>query len=133
MTKVPRKVTAGRLKGFAGTASDPDGDALKVQIALVKLVPGAAGASRGSASTCSVLKNGRGSFKQVRVRRGRRCPQRWLAVKGATKWSFRLRHHLPSGRYVVYARAVDSVGLAETTFSRKAGNRYAFRVRPLSS
>jgi uncharacterized delta-60 repeat protein len=131
MKKVPPKVAAARLKGFSGTASDPDGDLLqKVQIALVKLVPGGAKASRRAAARCFTLKNRRARFKPVRLKRkGKRCPQRWLAVKGKAKWRFRLKRSLPTGRYVVYARAVDAEGLAEAVFSRRAGNRYAFRVR----
>jgi hypothetical protein len=35
---------------------------------------------------------------------------------------------LPPGRYVVFARATDGKGFAETTFGRKLGNRYALRV-----
>ncbi|HEX6229284.1 MAG TPA: hypothetical protein VFZ41_07455, partial [Solirubrobacterales bacterium] len=131
MRRVPRKVAAKRLKGFSGTASDPDGDALRrVQIALVKLVRGGARASRRAAPRCFVLKNRRGRFKRLRLRKGRRCPQRWLTVKGKARWSFRLKRRLPRGRYVVYARAVDAEGLAESAFSRRTGNRYAFRVRP---
>jgi uncharacterized delta-60 repeat protein len=133
MKKVPRKVAAARLKGFSGTASDPDGDGLRnVQIALVRLVQGGAKASRRAAPKCFTLKNRRARFKQVRVRKGKRCPQRWLAVNGKAKWRFPLKRSLPPGRYVVYARAVDAEGLAEATFSRQAGNRYAFRVRASS-
>ncbi len=129
MKKVPRKVAAGKLTGFSGTASDPDGDALsRVQIALVKLVRGGAKASARGALSCLVLKNRGSRFRQVRVKRANRCPQRWLAAKGKAKWSFRLKRSLPAGRYVVYARAVDARGLAGATFSRKLGNRYAFRV-----
>jgi hypothetical protein len=121
---------AKRLRGFSGTASDPDGDALrKVQIALVKLVRGGAKASRRAPRRCFTLRNGRARFKPVRVKKGKRCPWRWLAVKGKAKWSFRLKRRLPRGRYVVYARAVDDKGLAEAVFSRRAGNRFAFRVR----
>jgi uncharacterized delta-60 repeat protein len=130
MKKMPRTVAAAKLKGFSGTARDPDGDALRrVQIALVKLVRGGAKASRRAAPKCFTLKNRKARFKPVRLRKGQRCPQRWLAVKGKAKWSFRLKRSLPPGRYVVYARAVDAEGLAEAAFSRKAGNRYAFRVR----
>lgn len=58
------------------------------------------------------------------------CPRRWLAAKGTARWSFKLKKNLAPGRYVVFARAVDSEGLAQSTFSRSAGNRYAFRVLP---
>jgi uncharacterized delta-60 repeat protein len=128
MRKVPRKIAARRLKGFSGSAADPDGDALRVQVALVRLVRGGARAARRTAPVCFQLKDAKAHFRRVRVRKGGRCPQRWLAAAGTTKWSFRLKRRLPPGRYVVYARAVDARGLAEAEFSRGAGNRYAFRV-----
>ena len=131
MKKVPRKVKAEKLKGFSGTASDPDGDSLrKVQIALAKLVPRGAKASRRAAKSCFVLKNAKARFKKVTPKKGKRCPQRWLAVKGKARWSFKLKASLPVGSYVVYSRAVDARGAAETAFSRKADNRFAFRVLP---
>lgn len=104
MKKVPRKVTAEKLKGFSGTAKDFDGHGLKrVQVALVKRV------------------KAQGKKKPV---------LRWKKVKGKKKWSFKLKRELPPGRYVVYARAVDGLGLPEAKFSRKLRNRYAFRVLP---
>lgn len=104
--KVPKKVAAAKLKWFRGTAADPDGDGLrKVQIAVEK------------------LKKGKGKKGAVR-------PRHWRAVKGKAKWSFRLKHPLAPGRYVVFARAVDGTGLAENEFSRRAGNRFALRVLP---
>lgn len=127
MRKVPRKVAAKKLKGFSGSAADPDGDALRVQIALVKVVRGRARRGGRAASACFAL-NARGHLGRVRVEKGRQCPQRWLPATGAPKWRFRLKRKLPPGRYVVYARAVDARGLAESAFSRSSGNRYAFRV-----
>lgn len=137
MTKVPKKIKAHRLRAFLGTASDPDGDALgKVQIALLKIVPGGAKASAAAkkrAPRCLALKNAKAKFKPVKPKgpKGeKRCQPRWLNVKGKAKWSFKLKQDLPPGRYVVYARAVDVQGLAESSFSRKLGNRYAFGVLP---
>lgn len=127
MKKVPRKVAAPRLEGFSGTASDPDGAVSGVRVALVKPI-GGAHASRREPPRCLVLRSRRGRFKPVRVSKGGRCPQRWLAAEGTARWSFRLKRSLPPGRYVVYARATDGQGLTESVFSRKAGNRYAFRV-----
>ena len=69
-------------------------------------------------------------FKPAKPKGKQRCQPRWLAGKGKAKWSYKLKKNLAPGRYVVYARAVDSEGLAESTFTRKAGNRYAFRVLP---
>jgi uncharacterized delta-60 repeat protein len=128
MKKVPRRVSADELKGFSGTASDPDGNALRrVQIALVRLVDGAK-ASRRREPACLSLRSRKPKFKRAKPRSGG-CAQRWLTVKGKARWRFRLRGLVPPGRYVVYSRAIDSEGLAESSFSRRAGNRYAFRVR----
>lgn len=132
MKKVPKRVKAAKLKRFSGTAGDPDGERLRrVQIAVIKVVRGGAKASARRGAKCLVLKNRRARFKRVRPRGAKgqkRCSQRWLAVNGRTRWSFKLKRRLAPGRYVVYARAVDARGLAESAFSRKAGNRYAFRV-----
>lgn len=134
MKRVPKKLKANRLRGFVGSASDSDGTIAKVQVALLKLVPGGAKASaKRAAPKCLALRNARAKFKPAKPKGAKgkkRCQPRWLGVKGKEKWSFRLKKNLPPGRYVVYARAVDAEGLAESTFSRKAGNRYAFRVLP---
>lgn len=135
MKKVPKKVKAAKLKRFSGTASDPEGATLTVQVAVVKLLRGSGASAsriRPIPPRCKVM-NAKAKFRWVKAKGPRRkatCPQRWLAVKGKAKWSFKLKKALPPGRYVVYARAVDASGLAESAFSRKAGNRYAFRVLP---
>jgi uncharacterized delta-60 repeat protein len=126
---VPKKVRADKLKGFFGTASDPDGNGVqRVQVAVVKVTRGGAQASREPVRHCLVLKNAKLRFKRLRVHPYGACPQRWLTVRGKAKWSFKFKRQLPPGKYVVYARAVDGKGLAETSFSRKLRNRYGFRV-----
>lgn len=134
MKKVPKKVEAPKLQGFSGTASDPEGAAITVQLAVARVIKGGAKVSaKKAAPACWVMKSAKAKFKRVKAQgpKGKkRCPQRWLAVKGKAKWSFKLKKQLAPGRYVVYARAVDASGLAESVFSRKAGNRYAFRVLP---
>jgi hypothetical protein len=127
MKAVPRHLQAAKLTRFSGTAAAPAGTTIgKVQIAVVRTVP----RSRGKgAPTCLDLANARGRFKTAKPKRGK-CPLRWLNAKGTAKWSFSLKTVLPVGRYVVYARAVSSTGLAESTFSRGAGNRYGFRLEP---
>ncbi len=105
MKKVPRRVESGDLSRFRGTASDPDGDALRrVQVALVRLVSGKA---RGAAS----LK-----------------PRHWRTARGKAEWSYKLPKPLPPGRYVVFSRAQDEQGLSEDAFSRRDHNRYTFKV-----
>jgi uncharacterized delta-60 repeat protein len=131
MKKVPKKIAAEKLKGFSGKASDADGNGVqRVQVAVVKRMSrgGGARASAG-AKRCIALKSGKPRFKRSGTKAGK-CPQLWLTAKGTAKWSFELKDELPPGRYVVYARATDGKGEAETSFSRKLGNRYAFRVLP---
>lgn len=132
LKKLAKKLKRGKPRSFAGTASDADGSVAKVQIAVARLVRGGARvAAKRRAPRCLVMKNARAKFKAVKPvgPKGRRaCPQRWLTAKGTAKWKYKLKKALPPGRYVVYARAVDGEGLAETAFTRKAGNRYAFRV-----
>jgi hypothetical protein len=38
----------------------------------------------------------------------------WLRAKGSKAWSFRLRHQLPRGKYLVSTRAIDAAGNIET-------------------
>jgi uncharacterized delta-60 repeat protein len=125
MKRIPRVLSGRKLKGFSGTASDPDG-VKEVDIALVRLV-GKARASR-KRSSCLSLRNSRARFKRQRAKR-HRCPRLFLKARGSKKWKYKLKRRLPKGRYVVYSRAVDKLGLAENRFSRKDRNRYAFRVR----
>jgi uncharacterized delta-60 repeat protein len=102
---LPHKARQEALKGFHGTASDPDGTVGGVQVALVRLHSG------GKAGTSAAVK-----------------PKKWRTAKGTAKWALKLKHPLAPGRYVVFSRAIDNRGLAETEFSRHAGNRRAFRV-----
>jgi uncharacterized delta-60 repeat protein len=130
MKAVPKKIPASKLKGFSGTAADPDGSGVqRVQIALVQKVRGGlkAKASSQGRIRCFALKNAKLRFKRVKSK-GKQCPQVWLTAKGTSKWRFRLKGTLPPGRYVVYARATDGQGVAEAKFSRKLRNRYGFRV-----
>ena len=134
--KLAKTVDAAKLKAFSGTAADPEGEPLReVQIALVRKVPPkppehgrAGGATKSAGKSCLDLRNAKGAFKSVHAKRGKPCPLLWLDAKGTTKWSFKLGAALPVGGYVLYARAVDGRGLAESTFSAAAGNRVAFRV-----
>jgi uncharacterized delta-60 repeat protein len=126
MKAIPRRLGASKLTGFSGSAGDPGGTLSKVQIAVVRLASGGAKASRASA-TCEVLKNAKARFRTVKTKNGV-CPQRWLSAKGTAKWRFKLKRKLPPGRYVAFARAVDASGVAEATFSRAAGNRFAFHL-----
>lgn len=42
----------------------------------------------------------------------------WLRAKGSKTWSFRLRHQLPRGKYLISTRAIDAAGNIETRAPR---------------
>lgn len=128
MNPVPKKLGIGKLSVFTGKAYPGSNGVQKVQIALMKVTRGGARASREPKRHCFVLKNAKPRLMRVRARPYAPCPQRWLTVTGTRRWSFKLKGTLPPGKYVVYARAIDTTGLAETSFSRKLRNRYGFRV-----
>jgi uncharacterized delta-60 repeat protein len=103
-----RNVHQKALKGFHGTATDPDGSVAKVQISLVRL-------TQRRLSILMPIK-----------------PRRWRTAKGTTKWSYRLPHKLAPGSYVVFSRAIDDQGLAERVFRKRDHNQVSFGVLPNS-
>jgi hypothetical protein len=82
----------------------------------------------------AVIRKRRGRCREL-VSSGRRfsgwhkCrrPRSFLAAKGTTKWSYKLRPRLKPGYYVVYARAIDNSGRQQVSFGTKS--RRPFRVR----
>jgi uncharacterized delta-60 repeat protein len=127
--RLPRVIRSSKLKRFFGTASDNAGLA-KVDIALLRRVGKTAAFSRHKAKpSCQWLRSGRAKFKRLKPKHGKCATPRFLRAQGTSSWVFRLRKGLPPGKYVLYARATDSSGNAETGFSAKQGNRIAFRVR----
>jgi hypothetical protein len=52
----------------------------------------------------------------------------WIDATGTSRWSLDLVRSLPTGKYVVYSRAVGSNGVAESEFTAKDGNRKAILV-----
>lgn len=53
----------------------------------------------------------------------------WLRAAGTKTWVLRFRRHLPAGRYVAYARAVDKAGVATTRFTARARDLLRLTVR----
>jgi DNA-binding beta-propeller fold protein YncE len=123
---LPRSVRKRALRRFHGTASDDHGVKL-VEIALLKVEGTARAAVIGRCRTLT-MKGGLRFTDPPSA--GAACAARpFLPAKGTARWTFRLKRHLPRGRYVVYSRAVDTAGDAERTFTGARGNRIAFRVR----
>jgi uncharacterized delta-60 repeat protein len=124
--RLRRVVRASKLRRFSGTASDNVG-LKKVEIALLRKV-GKVRAARAKGS-CLWLRNSRAKFKRAKPRHGRCAKRRWLRAHGTRAWVFKLRRRLPAGTYVLYARATDTSGNADTSFSARRHNRVTFRVR----
>ena len=115
-----------KLKSFHGSASDSDGIA-RVEIGLLRLTGGAKIAAKKH-PTCLVLRSN-GRFKRVKAKKHSRCSRPALVkAKGTTAFSFRLKHKLPKGTYVVFSQAIDKTGKKETHFSARRGNERKFRV-----
>jgi hypothetical protein len=55
------------------------------------------------------------------------APTSFIAAKGTTKWSYKLRKKLAKGSYTLFARATDSAGQAQAGFT--PANKRAFKVR----
>ena len=123
-----RTIAAGRLKILSGSASDPDGDLARVDVALVSAVGGA----RAAASRPTCLHYGRaGRITRRRAGSSRRCsPRTWLRASGSTRWRFRLPRRLPPGVWTIYVRASDANGLRERSFTARDRNRAAVRIKP---
>jgi len=103
---------AKKPKSFGGTASDDKG-VRKVEIALQL--------KRGS--KCKQLTRGGTFAKQAKCD----APTKFLAAKGTTKWSFKLRRKLKRGGYTLFARATDSAGQVQAGFTR--ANKRAFKIK----
>lgn len=105
-TVTAKKPKSKNVKSFKGTAADDKGIA-KVEFALQQ----AKGATCKDVSTSAKLKSGSCN-----------TPSTWIAAKGTTTWSGKIKKKLKKGSYVLYARATDSAGQTVT-------NRTSFKVK----
>jgi hypothetical protein len=110
--KLAKSSKASKLKKFSGTAKDDKG-VKKVEIALVK--------KQGAKCTQMTAS---GSFKALA-----KCaaPTSFLAAKGTTSWSYKLKKALKKGSYELFARATDNAGHKQQGFSPKSHK--AFKVK----
>jgi hypothetical protein len=99
-------------KKFTGTASD-DTLVTKVEIALQ--------AKKGRRCK-QLLRSGRFG-KQAKCD----APTSWMAAKGTTAWSFKLKKKLARGSYTLFARATDNAGQVQAGFT--PANKRTFKVR----
>jgi hypothetical protein len=95
---------AGHRRILRGTARDVGCGLDRVQISIARRV----------GTRCRNL------TRAHRLGRVTRCAhRRWLAVHGATRWSFRLPRRIAAGTYVVRTRAIDFAGNRQRPRARR--------------
>ena len=109
-------------RGFRGSARGGQGVKDKrllrlraVEVAVQRAGPG-----------CRSLAGASGRLRKAGS--GRSCAKVWLKAKGLRAWRLALRGALPSGRYVVYSRAVIGSGFREGRFTVRDRNKISFKV-----
>jgi hypothetical protein len=125
----PLEVMRPALAGIESLLARPK--VKRVQVAILRLGGGKALQGglpenpTGKAGGCKWLANrGARKFKgRKRSAKGVCDSPVWIAATGTSRWKLRLAHPLPTGRYVVYSRAVGSNGVPEAEFTAKDGNR----------
>jgi PKD domain len=118
----PRRGTRARLlRSLRGTASGP---VSRVDVAVVRVLrrpQGAPVATRTRAACSSLGPTGRLSRRLRRATRTGCAATRFLKASRTKSWTLRLRHRLPAGRYVIFARARSASGakspVVHTTFT----------------
>jgi hypothetical protein len=107
----PRRGTRARkLRTLQGTASGP---VSRVEVAVVRVLRGAKGApvATRTRAACSALgTNGRLARTLRRAGRAGCAPGRFLKASRTARWTLSLRHRLPAGSYLVFARARSASG-----------------------
>jgi hypothetical protein len=94
----PKKsVKSKAFKSISGTAAD-DTAVAKVEVAVLS----------GKGSSCKSMTS-KGSFKKAKC-----AEPTFLAAKGTTKWSYKLKKKLKKGSCVVLVKATDDAGNATT-------------------
>jgi hypothetical protein len=99
-----RRIRSKKFKKITGTASATLGVA-KVEIGIVR-VTGKVHIARKQRLACRELASN-GRLKTIKVNKRGSCTPVLLKAKGTTKWSFTLKHPLPTGKYVIVAVIVD--------------------------
>ena len=108
--------------GFRGTARGGSGakDARLLAVRAVEVAVQRAGPG------CRSLAGRSGRLRKAGS--GRACAKVWVKAVGTRRWRLPLRTPLPSGRYVLYTRAVIGSGFREGRFSAQDRNKVAFGV-----
>ena len=93
-----KKAKSKSFKSLSGTASD-DSAVTKVEVAVVS----------GKGSSCKSMTSS-GSFAKAKC-----TSPKFLAAKGTSKWSYKLKKKLKKGTYLVLVRATDDGGATQTS------------------
>lgn len=104
----------GKVKGFSGTASDDSGVA-KVEVGVI---------TKPKGGKCKELT---ASGKLAASKGNCNMPTTFLAAKGTSKWSFKLKKKLAKGGYILFVRAIDNAGATQAGFT--PSNKIAFKVK----
>lgn len=116
ISKPRRGTRARKLRSLGGTASGP---VSRVEISVVRVLKAKARSARARCRALST--SGRLVTKTSRAARTGCSAARFLKAKGTKRWTLSLRHRLPSGSYVVFARARSASGaksaVVRTTFT----------------
>jgi hypothetical protein len=124
ITAPRRNGRARALRAFSGTVSDQDDDALRVDIALLRVLRGRRGVARCQRLTRS------GQLAPLPPRAGACRPLKFIrAATARGRWVHRLRKRLPAGRYLLYARGLDAEHHADSHLTARDRNRVEFRLR----
>jgi hypothetical protein len=123
-----RTVRARKLKSFHGAATPGSAPVASVAIALVRTTGGATvSRAKKLRPRCFALA-AKGRLVTARTVKGKCVSLLFLKASGTTTWTFRLKHRLSKGTYVLTSRATDRAGHVERSFSFKAGNQVRFTV-----
>jgi hypothetical protein len=104
----------GKIKGFSGTASDDSG-VQKVEVGVI---------TKPKSGKCKELT---ASGKLVNSKGNCNQPTTFLAAKGTSKWTFKLKKKLAKGNYILFVRAIDNAGATQAGFG--PANKIAFKVK----
>ena len=109
------KKPSGKIKGFSGTASDADGSVSKVEVGVI---------TKPKGGKCKELA---ASGKLVASKGNCKSPATFLAAKGTSAWTFKLKKKLAKGNYILFVRATDDKGATQAGFT--PANKIAFKVK----
>jgi uncharacterized delta-60 repeat protein len=119
-----KSVKASKLKSIAGTAG-PTGSVKKVEIALRRIDAKLLSKSK----KCAWLSSGKAKFKSVKATKKKCAKPYFRAATGTTNWKYKLTKKLPVGKYELSVRVTLTDGTTQTTFTKKAGNFLAFKLK----